>query len=732
MKEVQGNYWTGDSTSLASLNKPFWVEVTGVDGSGEFYAWTESEPFPTATFNQPDGLRDGTVLRNPLYIANSFPITIGSYVLIRRAYLDEYLDWVYVVVEYASPYQTFTNITVEGSLVVGGVNITVSGGTTYFTSNTTVITVNNGGTVWGDPLSTNLVTRVCYTAYTGQEILTSEGSIEISSGTPVDILELEFTLEDERQGVLIDGAIDWVGADNVGDIFNGTMLLDGVEIGGLTPYSERMICFVPIVDWQASTSWPWSAFPGAGTHTLKLQALRQAGSGIIRVYSAKIRVHADGWLVAETSLFSLPNGAKKVGQLCVGNPTDCCPEDPGPPSGGGDCASSCGGCSMPFTVSVAISGVTNGSCGDCTDLNGTYILTWVSSYPLSTEDWCAQWVGTVAEAGCGSGYDIVLYYSISEAKWKLQYPRGASPSTTLTFVGDWDCVGDNVFTDSSTNTYCPGPVTLTVTVAECGEGGPCAGHPTCVFCTGIAPTSWALTLAGFEGGAVDVNGDWVLTQATPGQTDLPFGCGWCQTKTIEGPDGNDQSVEVCLMPDVGPDGAGALILVINNDAYYALLFGEPIDCCADATLDLTLVGTYDDAPLTITAVPTCDTCGTVATDCCPDDDLPEQLYATLTGTGSCACMDGTYPIFYSATGGPLGGPAWVYTGETCGDNTLNIVMDCTVDPVWRLKVQCGMAEPTFSVDVLDCNPFSASFTGYTFAGGCCTGDVEAVVTETAP
>lgn len=734
IEELQGNFWVGDGTSLAALNKPFWAKVTSAADANNFYAWEEYIPFPygsagsPGTFTLQEGMRSGTVSRNPLYCANTFPITLDSYVLIRRGYFDTTLDWVYVIVEYTNPTQTFNNITVNNSFTIGGVNITVVSGVTYFVTNNTTIINPAGPIVWGDPVNASLVTNVCITKLTDSGTLTSNDDVAITTTTPTDLLEVTVTVE-KATNVLIDTAIVWstLGGGTALDVFYGRLLVDGVDTGSDSPVSKRHVMTVGNASWTQNTSYPFLVYLTAGSHTLKLQGYRAQGTGNNNVVAADIVVVGEAVLSVQRQKFTLPNSTTNLGPFCEEDPAECCPDDPGPPSGGGDCAITCGDCTMPFTVSLVISGVTDGSCTDCELLNGTHVLVFDSAYPLNTADTCGTWYKTIADAGCGAGWDIQLWYSISEAKWKLSYPRGANLATVVEF-SSWNCGGVNTVVDSSENSYCGGPVTLEVTVPECGAGGPCSGHPTCLFCTGVAPTSWALTLSGFTGGFIDVNGDWTLTQALPLQKDLPFGCEWCQTKTIEGPDGEDYEVEVCIGADVGPDAVGGLVLSVNNDAYFVLYTTGPIDCCADQEFGLEQKGSYTAAPLKVTATPTCEECPGVETLCCPDDEVPTVLYLTLSNaTGDCACMDGlTIPIFYDEEE-----DTWSNSVSTCGQ-TLSPVLSCLGGGTWNLAA----ALPCFFVDAgapdsVSCGPTEMQWDAVT-VGGCCSGTVQINLTETAP
>lgn len=89
-----------DLNPLAILNIPFWAQLTSGPGAGGYYAWREQLPQPGGTFVNLDGGRVGTANLNPAYDPNGKTLSVVSptnYFLLRRAYYDPVLDWVYLV-----------------------------------------------------------------------------------------------------------------------------------------------------------------------------------------------------------------------------------------------------------------------------------------------------------------------------------------------------------------------------------------------------------------------------------------------------------------------------------------------------------------------------------------------------------------------------------------------------------------------------------------------------------
>lgn len=140
LTDVQGGLYTGDATSLAALNKPFWVRLTSSDEITLNttpdalkiigYGWVEQswgvpgtpsllstdgplvdlpggrsgtisgKDGATKTVNPAIDLAGNLVSTNTASEVNNTTTTYGNnrYVLLRRAYYDPNYDWVYVIV----------------------------------------------------------------------------------------------------------------------------------------------------------------------------------------------------------------------------------------------------------------------------------------------------------------------------------------------------------------------------------------------------------------------------------------------------------------------------------------------------------------------------------------------------------------------------------------------------------------------------------------------------------
>jgi hypothetical protein len=114
-------------------------------------------------------------------------------------------------------------------------------------------------------------------------------------------------------------------------------------------------------------------------------------------------------------------------------------------------------------------------------------------------------------------------------------------------------------------------------------------------------------------------------------------------------------------------------------------------------------------------------CGGVSTNCCPSDDTPTTLHATITNGGAC---NGSYAITFDATGP---NPGWKSTQAvgTCNTGT-TIFFNCAAfTNLWDLTVG---ALPT-SATSTSCSPFIVTFTGIDLTG--CGGTNNATITVTA-
>ena len=97
LHDQSGNLWRATWNNQVA-NLPFWAKLLSFDGS-KFYSWEEVEPAPVASFIPIDGGRFGSLTLNPVYEINGLGLKTPAFVLIKRAYFDPGMDWVYAVVD---------------------------------------------------------------------------------------------------------------------------------------------------------------------------------------------------------------------------------------------------------------------------------------------------------------------------------------------------------------------------------------------------------------------------------------------------------------------------------------------------------------------------------------------------------------------------------------------------------------------------------------------------------
>ncbi len=118
---------------------------------------------------------------------------------------------------------------------------------------------------------------------------------------------------------------------------------------------------------------------------------------------------------------------------------------------------------------------------------------------------------------------------------------------------------------------------------------------------------------------------------------------------------------------------------------------------------------------------TCPDPTLVRTTCC-GNLLPATLHITLTISGGCGCLAGTFPVTWNGTG-------WAYSGTACGGKPFSMLVVCTGTSVldWQLTLTCGSDTLTASVGGGSCSPLDVKFHQILLTS-CCTGGVFAELT----
>lgn len=151
-RDIESGLFTGESTTLPGLNKPFWARVTAFDGISA-YSWHAIEPSGSGTqlqFTDVDGGRSGTATTCPLYAPNNEILPVPCSVLIRRAYFDASLDWVYVTV--GAPAGSGANFS-NTSFNYTNTTFNYNGGDTFNFNNTNYFNWNSN-TTWNTGTNT--------------------------------------------------------------------------------------------------------------------------------------------------------------------------------------------------------------------------------------------------------------------------------------------------------------------------------------------------------------------------------------------------------------------------------------------------------------------------------------------------------------------------------------------------------------------------------------------------
>lgn len=131
----------------------------------------------------------------------------------------------------------------------------------------------------------------------------------------------------------------------------------------------------------------------------------------------------------------------------------------------------CGGCTVfPKKWKLTVSGVTNGTCSNCTSFNGEFELVRTHPVPgFPSPFYCVRWAGG-AGINCGGPAPAPweLYTGFSNAGWFLDavVGTGVPANTTIAEYGladaDWNCLGLNEMPllGSPSTPHCSWPSTV--------------------------------------------------------------------------------------------------------------------------------------------------------------------------------------------------------------------------------------------------------------------------------
>lgn len=234
----------------------------------------------------------------------------------------------------------------------------------------------------------------------------------------------------------------------------------------------------------------------------------------------------------------------------------------GPHDTEGECTSACVGTAciadcdddetkeMPEQLPVTVSGLADGTCTDCTDLNTTYTLLWDGPNSSINPDGPCSWSAPVPNSGCGSDIGR-MRLTVSGGVPTLTMPIGANGAIEATLQGSWTTPGVNTFeiAEELLGGYCTGTVTIEVTVPTCGqgsEGASCAEATEASLDTEYGPFDLELGQSIWLKYPASLTGDH--------QASVPFsdpGIG-CIVQLWLGPDCDNLTEGSSVTPTVGP------------------------------------------------------------------------------------------------------------------------------------------------------------------------------------
>jgi hypothetical protein len=178
------------------------------------------------------------------------------------------------------------------------------------------------------------------------------------------------------------------------------------------------------------------------------------------------------------------------------------------------------------------------------------------------------------------------------------------------------------------------------------------------------------------------------------------------------------SIGTVTLPDNEPDTQNFQTVTLNWTA----------TCNPQATHNLEAVYTPAEADFTSTtcsASLTVSGCQGVATSCCPSNDIPQTLHATISNVSNCGCMAGTYPLNYN-------GSRWQSAAYSLCGISVSFFLDCFFESGAYYLRFGSFNNATGGYDInpqtassYSCSPFQAYF-GNEFAASC--GNINVTVT----
>jgi hypothetical protein len=555
------------------------------------------------------------------------------------------------------------------------------------------------GIVWGNPTQVELVTKVCYFAFTLQVWQTDQlGSSPVPVLTAATgLVTATFTLA-QATNVIVTGNVEWLLAPG-GGTAAAVLTVDGTVQAHTLPESFP----VGPIDHMATQQWVVRL--AAGNHIILLSAscgilsLGQVASGP----NTNLTLHADGVLITEHTLFYLPNGVLYFSPDCRQD-RDCCPPGGTPPppcalcsplypiadqwiiwftldgcGGAGTAGPACDCC--PDATPTAWQFKGSGFSGNLAGFNGLQTLGDMTSEPGVECVWNLQGPLFPGDSGsvlwpCAAGPQLTLGAEDSFATY-VQNPEGPSPTP---------CCG-SITLQNVSGTQDDAPQYITLTPIGCGPAGGDITGP---------------IIVDYQGGCC-----WYgVSEANP-----TIAARWC---VQQNPDGTTSWVLTILQNGV------AIASYVHNNGF------ADVDCCADV-LDIPLRSTSCAAlnkdpanayPLGCEGYSSYSGPSGILVPCCAGQPLPATFRASFIVTpphGPCdSCFpslvfDITYYPGFFPPGDPTNpdGNAWVGTFDCFNEGENTVALECLVSGVFRLQIR-GPCSPLGTPAWQNIGPASAS------------------------
>lgn len=203
----------------------------------------------------------------------------------------------------------------------------------YFDANLgTVHVFDRNSASSGPPIAYPIVTGVCpQSPVLDKELSAADAEINSTSGVSLIVQTLTLT---EAAKAVVSWIMNWGGHAGAaaGNVFTSYLTVNGSDIGADSPNSKRSVVTVPSATWQMTQAYsvPVNLIAGANTVTLKAKRIG-AGNPLFADRGTRLTIDVPSFLVQRQTFVMQGTGVGP--QTCVSDPTDCCTDTGGIPSG---------------------------------------------------------------------------------------------------------------------------------------------------------------------------------------------------------------------------------------------------------------------------------------------------------------------------------------------------------------------------------------------------------------